>query len=254
MSKQLLFFLVLFILVGLVFVLVPPIPQNPVYYLFADSRGAFGIANFSNVISNVPFIWGGATGLFYIWSGRFVGLEKAAQWTYGMFFFGNILVGLGSSYFHFVVTPIGLFWDRLAMSVAFMALFAAIIGDRWSARRGLVWLFPLLIFGMGSVWWWIYSESLRAGDLRAYGVVQFGTMTILPLICFYKPNRFSESRWLWYGVAWYLVAKIFELLDDFIYQWTWQIVSGHALKHIAAAGMVFCVIEMLRRRGPALQR
>ena len=36
--------------------LIPPIPQDQSYHQFADQRTLFGIPNFWNVVSNLPFI------------------------------------------------------------------------------------------------------------------------------------------------------------------------------------------------------
>ena len=43
--------------------LLPPIAQDQSYHQFADQRTLLGMPNFWNVISNVPFIVVGATGL-----------------------------------------------------------------------------------------------------------------------------------------------------------------------------------------------
>ena len=43
--------------------LVPPIPQSQIYHGFADQRTLFGIPNFWNVVSNLPFVLVGAAGL-----------------------------------------------------------------------------------------------------------------------------------------------------------------------------------------------
>ena len=43
--------------------LLPPIPQDQSYHQFADQRTLFGIPNFWNVVSNLPFIAVGAVGL-----------------------------------------------------------------------------------------------------------------------------------------------------------------------------------------------
>jgi hypothetical protein len=43
--------------------LLPPIPQDQSYHQFADQRTVFGIPNFWNVVSNLPFLVVGAAGL-----------------------------------------------------------------------------------------------------------------------------------------------------------------------------------------------
>ena len=43
--------------------LLSPIPQDQSYHQFADQRTMFGIPNFWNVVSNIPFLAVGAAGL-----------------------------------------------------------------------------------------------------------------------------------------------------------------------------------------------
>jgi hypothetical protein len=50
-------------------VLVPAIPQPLSYHAFADCRAFWAIPNFFNVVSNLPFLIGGALGLHLIWKG-----------------------------------------------------------------------------------------------------------------------------------------------------------------------------------------
>ena len=43
--------------------LLPPMPQDRSYHLFADCRAVAGIPNFWNAVSNIPFLAVGAAGL-----------------------------------------------------------------------------------------------------------------------------------------------------------------------------------------------
>ena len=70
--------------------LVPPITQDQSYHQFADQRTPFGIPNFWNVISNLPFIAVGAAGL------RRFHHDPATV----VLFLGIFLTGFGSSYYH----------------------------------------------------------------------------------------------------------------------------------------------------------
>ena len=54
------------IVVAIVALFVPPIPQDPNYHSFADLRALLGIQNFSDVVSNVPFFLVGALGIVFI--------------------------------------------------------------------------------------------------------------------------------------------------------------------------------------------
>jgi hypothetical protein len=75
-------------LVGLL--LLPALPQDQNYHLFADDRTVAGIPNFWNVVSNFPFIAIGAAGL---WRFR----DDSATI---VLFLGFFLTGIGSSYYH----------------------------------------------------------------------------------------------------------------------------------------------------------
>src|SRR5262252_7082729 len=70
--------------------LLPPIVQNQNYHDFADQRTLFGIPNFWNVVSNVPFIGIGAIGLWQF------GSSQATM----LLFLGIFLTGFGSAYYH----------------------------------------------------------------------------------------------------------------------------------------------------------
>src|SRR5882724_11485131 len=104
--------------------LVPPIPQDQSYHHFADQRTLLGVPNFWNVVSNLPFIAIGAAGL------RQFHRDPAIV----VIFLGIFLTGFGSSYYHWNPTDGTLFWDRLPITLCFMAIFAAVIEERVSAR------------------------------------------------------------------------------------------------------------------------
>ena len=133
------------------------------------------------------------------------------------------------------------------MTIGFMGLLTAIVAERVSvgvARRLFV---PLLAAGAASVAYWYWSELQGAGDLRPYGLVQFGSLLVVVLLLFVCPARYPGSGYLFAGLGLYAAAKAFELADARILA-LGQIVSGHTLKHLVAAGGVACVVAMLRVR------
>ena len=68
----------------------PPLLQDQAYHQFADQRELFGIPNFWNVVSNLPFVAVGAVGL----------LRFHRDVTTTVLFAGIFLTGFGSSYYH----------------------------------------------------------------------------------------------------------------------------------------------------------
>jgi hypothetical protein len=230
----------------------PPIPQDPAYHVMADRRTLFGIPNALNVLSNIPFAMAGALGLFYVFSPRPRARpfsDPWERWPYAALFAGTALTTAGSAYYHLAPDNARLVWDRLPMTVGFMGLLTATVAERSSlalARRLFV---PLLGFGAATVAYWAWSEFRGAGDLRPYALAQFGSLAVVLLLLVLYDARYTGSRYLFAGLAVYVAAKAFEMADQFLLSFG-QVVSGHTLKHLAAAIGVGCVAAMLRTRIP----
>ena len=65
------------------------------------------------------------------------------------------------------------------MTIAFSSFFLSVWHDFISPRiRG--WLWPVVLFSAGTVFYWYWTETLGAGDLRPYIVVQFLPILLLP--------------------------------------------------------------------------
>jgi len=214
--------------------LLPPILQNQSYHGFADVRTVLGVPNFWNVVSNIPFVVVGAVGL--------ARCHRDAATT--IVFASIFLTGAGSSYYHWSPDDDTLFWDRLPMALAFMALLAGAIGERVSAKAGAILLWPLLAIGVVSLLAWRWS-----GDLRLYGWVQFFPVLTLPLMFLLLPPKYTGTGYWIVAAVLYLLAKLFEYLDVAIYS-IGHLVSGHTLKHLAAAAACFTILLYFQTRRP----
>lgn len=214
------------------------IPQDPGYHEFADRNALFGIPNVWNVATNLPFLLVGLIGL--AWRSRLQ--VQALQAQYLVLCVGALLVGLGSAFYHWSPSSLTLVWDRLPMTVAFMALFSAVIQDRVSERLGRVLLWPLVIAGIATIIWWYRSELEGRGDLRPYAVVQFLPMLLIPLMLLLFRGRGLRDGWLWATLAAYVLAKVAEYFDAAIYSAT-GFLSGHSLKHLLAALAVLWTVR-----------
>lgn len=217
-----------------VFVFVDPYPQPQDYHAFADTRTVFGIANFWNVASNAAFLVPGIAGLCMLGSGNRPGIVSGLSPAYHILFAGVLLTAFGSGWFHLEPDNDTLFWDRLPMTIAFMSLVAIIVGEHVSENLGRRLLWPLLAIGAASVFYWDYSESQQAGDLRLYGLVQFLPLLLVPAILLTYPSVFDRTRFIWVVFLLYALAKVFEQLDAALYGWG-EIISGHSIKHLCAA-------------------
>jgi hypothetical protein len=234
--------------------LLPRTPQPLSYHNFADRRAWLGVANFGDVVSNLPFVLVGIWGLAFLW--RLRGVEFSAhfvdrreRWAYLIVFLGLLLTAFGSAYYHLAPDNARLVWDRLPMTIVFMALVAAMISERISVRAGL-WLLPLLLaIGILSVLQWHWSELRGAGDLRLYAAVQVYCALVLLLVLLF-PTPYTRGKDLGMVVVFYVLAKLLETFDQQIFK-ILHIVSGHTLKHLAAAVAGYWILRMLMRRNVA---
>lgn len=224
------------------------IPQSQAYHQFADGRSFFGIPNFFDVVSNLPFLLFGVYGLLLFRKNTPPGSLPSLRYAYIIFFVGASLVAFGSGYFHLNPNDATLVWDRLPMTISFMSFVAIIVGEYLNEAIARKLLVPLLFLGVFSVVWWRITDNNDGGDLRIYILVQFLPMLLIPLIIWLYPPALEPSSYLWGLLGLYVLAKILELLDKPIFQML-RVISGHTLKHLAAAlGVLIFAIGLVRRR------
>lgn len=236
-----------FVALAVLFLFTSPVPQDPAYHDFADRRTIFGVANFLNVMSNLPFLVIGLWGIVFVFrhsqSVCLPGLELA----YVVFFSGIFLTAFGSGYYHLDPSNDPLVWDRLPMTIGFAGLFAIIIGEFVSPRIGRAVVIPLLLIGIASVEYWAWTETIGVGDLRPYAVVQFLPMMLLPVILLtYKP-AIGSAKYFWIMLLFYVLAKLAEQLDESILA-AGGLISGHSLKHMFAAMTPATLLYALMQR------
>ncbi len=225
-----------------------PIAQDQHYHHFADTSTLFSIPNFWNVISNLPFIFVGIIGLVAIRKQEIQGSLSELRTNYSIFFIGLIFTGFGSSYYHLEPNNTSLVWDRLPMTISFMAFFTVIIGENISLTLSKRSLYPLLIIGFSSVIYWHITESNGAGDLRPYILVQFLPVIIIPLILWLYSSPFTGQRYIIAVLIAYVVAKLLEYFDHEVFD-ILGIMSGHSIKHVAAAlGAYFFYLALKKRK------
>ena len=228
--------------------LAPRVAQPASYHDFADHRAWLGIANFGDVASNGAFLVAGIWGLWTLSrkTARVEFIELRERWPYVVLFVGLILTACGSAYYHLAPDNARLVWDRLPMTVGFMSLVAAIIMERIDVKWGLYLLPILLAVGIASVIQWHLSETASRGDLRFYAAVQVYAVLVVLLSLVMQP-RYTRSYDLAIVGAFYVAAKIFETEDQRIFSVS-HMISGHTLKHLAAAGAGFWILRMLLKR------
>ena len=227
--------------------LLPRVPQPVEYHDFADHRALFGIANFLDVASNSGFLFAGVAGLLVVAVRRRAFELGIERWPYAAFFVGLVLTAIGSAYYHIAPDNARLVWDRLPMTIAFAGLLSSQIADRISVRAGVALLVPMIAIGAASVIYWGWTERSGEGNVLPYAIVQGYAAVVLLMVTMLYSSRYSRGRDIYYVLGWYVVSKILEALDMGIFD-LGHAVSGHTLKHVAAAVSGFVACWMLARR------
>ena len=215
------------------------IGQIPDYHDFADRRAFFGVPNFFDVISNIPFLLVGIAGMRFCHANRL--LSSRPAWF--IFFAGVAIISAGSVYYHLNPNSGTLLWDRLPMTIAFMGLLVALLAEYVNAQLARYLLLPALLAGFSSVlyWHWFY-------DLRFYVWIQFIPLLMIPVVMVLFPRKYSHQWLLPTALAVYLLAKVAEAYDREVFMFSQGLLSGHTLKHLLAALSCFAVLMMLKMR------
>ena len=207
----------------------PAVAQHDQYHAFADQRTWLGLPCAMDVLSNLPFALAGIWGL---WT---VGLKRGTPWDTrwalcAVFFAGLLVTAVGSSVYHWQPDNWGLAWDRVGMVGAFAGLLGMAAADRISTRSGVWVAGAVLVAGPLAVAVWYAS-----GNLLPWVVVQGGGMLLVLALALRRPIPQAWGLPLLAVIAFYALAKFLELGDHAVYAWSHGLVSGHSLKHVAAA-------------------
>lgn len=221
----------------------PVIAQAPRYHAFADQRSCGWLPFAMDVLSNVPFALAGARGLWAL--RRLPSDEQASAQTSApaykplaaIFFAGLVLTAMCSSFYHWCPDNAGLAVDRLGMVLAFAGLLGLAAADRASQRAAWWVAGTVLLLGPVTVALWASS-----GNLLPWVVLQGGGMVLVLLLAACKPVSGAWGIRLSWVIVAYALAKVLELEDYLVFEWTRGAVSGHSLKHVVAALAAWPVI------------
>jgi 2,3-bisphosphoglycerate-independent phosphoglycerate mutase len=107
-----------------------------------------------NVVSNFGFLLVSYMGLAILLSG-------AAEFSYAytILFISLLGVSIGSAYYHANPNDSTLIWDRLPMTIAFMAVLSIMIKEKVDEKWGTVMLIPSCLIGILSILIWIITDG-----------------------------------------------------------------------------------------------
>ena len=221
----------------------------------SDIRTLMGLPNAIDVLSNLPFLLVGAWGLLLLHR-----VERSHDQATGLthdelpgsaldcawlFFAGLLLVAAASAFYHLQPDDVlRLAADRAAMAVAFAGVIGLAVSDRVSQRAA--WPAACITLAAGLLAVAAFHET---GNVAPWAVVQFGGMALVLWMATMRPVR-GATRPMHLKLGWiiaaYGIAKVFEVADGPVYELTQHVVSGHSLKHVAAALAALPVLGALR--------
>lgn len=200
------------------------------YHKFVDERIIFSIPRFADTVSNLGFL---VIGMIFL---KEMLLKNEKDHNLKVIVVGTILICFGSGYYHLSPENSRLLLDRLPISMVFAGVLSyslhqnQLIKESWKKSFDTIYL----LFSVLSVLIW-YIGSLKGQDwLSMYVFVQFGGMIILIYIALIGKNKEFNKK-IMYVLMWYVLAKVCEHFDQYIYNITSEMMSGHTLKHIFSA-------------------
>ncbi len=217
---------------------------------FADARTLWGLPNAMDVLSNLPLAMAGVAGLWAL-SARSVVADT--RWSLQVFFTGLLLSGVGSAWYHAMPTPSGLVLDRMGMAVAFAGALSLAVAEHVGQRAAIPVLGLTLLMALVSA-----TLPLTHDNVLPWAVVQFGGVALIVWAAFQRPAAGAIGVHLGALIALYALAKALEMGDAAVFHATGETISGHSLKHLAAALAAWPVFLALRRvplrQNPAARR
>lgn len=207
---------------------------------FVDARVLWGIPNAMDVLSNLPLALAGVWGWVVL---RRRALPTATRAALGVFFAGLVLTSVGSAWYHWAPDALGLVWDRAGMAVTFAGALSLVVAERVGQgfARATLWVTVVLALIAAAL-------PLVAGNVLPWAVVQFGGVALIVWAALQRPAVGAMGVHVGALIGCYAVAKVLELGDDAVFRATSALVSGHSLKHVAAALAAWPVLFTLYRR------
>ena len=209
---------------------------------FADARSWWGVPNAFDVLSNGALLIAGAWGLWTLRAHRALPIHPSTRLALLVFFGGLVATSIGSSIYHWAPDAFRLALDRLGMAVVFAGALGLAMAERVGGQtaRNTV-LSVLVLASISAVMSYTHANPLP------WVVVQFGGMAFLAWAAARRPLPTALGISIGSVIALYALAKVLELGDSAIFEFTGHVIAGHSLKHVAAALAAIPVLRALRQ-------
>jgi len=221
--------------------LLPPVAQSESYHAFADQRAWGALPHAADVLSNAGFLLAALAGAWALARSRAIPLDCTTRALATLFFAGLACAGVVSAWYHWAPHDATLLWDRLGMVPAFAGLLGLAVQTRVDGR--CAWAVALGVLAAGP---WTLAVWAATGNALPWALLQGGGMlAVLGLACM-APRTEALALRLGAVIAFYAMAKLLEWGDAAVFAATQGAVSGHSLKHLAAACAALPVMAALQ--------
>lgn len=228
----------------------PPVALHAGYHAFADGRAWGPVPFAADVLSNLAFAIVGALGLRRL--ARTAGQATAQGVVRGLSLvaarlvlcLGLLFTAVASGVYHLQPDDAGLALDRMGMAWVFAGVMGVAVANRVSDRAAWMAMALLALVAPAAA-----AVAWLAGNALPWGVVQFGGLAVLAgLACL--PARAGQAALpLATMLLGYALAKAAETSDQWVFDLTAGVVSGHTLKHVLAACAVWPLLAPVVYRG-----
>lgn len=204
---------------------------------FADARTLWGVPNALDVLSNVPFVLAGLWGAWCLRAWRTAGSAALRVLSAGL-----LCTGFGSAWYHLAPDAAGLLVDRLGISLALAGTLGLAWAERVDSASAASFTAAVMALAITSAAWVFFFDNPVP-----WVVVQFAGVGTLAL-CAWRTPLPGAAPVPWVPViAAYALAKVLEGHDTAVFLVTGGWVSGHTLKHLAAAAAVLPILVAITR-------
>lgn len=231
--------------------LLDKVPQSSEWFQFADRRNFAGVPNFVNVVSNLFPIFFGVYGVRFVLVSQIKSYAFEFEWERvapAVFFFGILLQGVGSTWFHLAPGVERLAWDQFPMTFVFIGISGILIGDRIQSDSMKKAYGPLLFLISVSVGWWTWT-IINGGrfDLRPYLFVQIFPLLAMLIVLIFFPGRYTHEKDYWRVLLFYACSVFFATYDSETFS-ILKVMSGESIAHILVAGGTWQLLLMFQNR------
>lgn len=216
-----------------------PLTRGPEFHHYADQRTWLGIPHAGDVLSNLAFIVAAA------WVALRMRAPKVPAGFASAACAGVALIGIGSALYHVAPADTTLAFDWAPIAITLSLIVATLIADRIGARAGAIAaMFGSVCAASAVIYWWT-TGGTAGGDMAPYVAAQLLGVALPLLVAVSRPGQIATVELL-LAIAGFAAARMFAAHDAELLSMVG--ISGHSLKHMAAAVAAAVALRALYTR------